>query len=174
MEREHSDPQARILSFIESYTRENLRPPTNREIGKEVGIGSTGHVDYHLTVLEKKGFLIRERKKSRGLRLVHGERRGLPIAGTIAAGAPLTDIQQKLLAEAHAMYEEDIAACKTMGAFGGALPLPHEASAKAISSGAARCFTIIRGSRVRSRRWTPDGSCPTRVHRRDETPPSYR
>ena len=31
----------------------------------------------------------------------------------------------KLLAEAHAMYEEDIAACKTMGAFGGAL-LPDE------------------------------------------------
>jgi methylthioribose-1-phosphate isomerase len=43
----------------------------------------------------------------------------------IAAGAPLTDIQQKLLAEAHAMYEEDIAACKTMGAFGGEL-LPDE------------------------------------------------
>lgn len=89
MERVLSDPQARILSFIEAYTRDNLRPPTNREIGKEVGIGSTGHVDYHLTVLEKKGYIIRERKKSRGLRLVHGERRGLPIAGTIAAGAPL-------------------------------------------------------------------------------------
>jgi len=89
VERELSDPQARILRFIETYTRENGRPPTNREIGKEVGIGSTGHVDYHLTVLEKKGYLIRERKKSRGLRLVQGERRGLPIAGTIAAGAPL-------------------------------------------------------------------------------------
>ena len=32
---------------------------------------------------------------------------------------------ERLLAEAHAMYEEDIAACKTMGAFGGAL-LPDE------------------------------------------------
>jgi len=46
-------------------------------------------------------------------------------AAMVAAGAPLTDIQQKLLAEAHAMYEEDIAACKTMGAFGGEL-LPDE------------------------------------------------
>jgi hypothetical protein len=33
--------------------------------------------------------------------------------------------RKKILGEAHAMYEEDIAACKTMGAFGGAL-LPDE------------------------------------------------
>jgi repressor LexA len=89
MEKELSNPQARILSFIGAYAREHGRPPTNREIGKEVGIGSTGHVDYHLTVLEKKGYLIRERKKSRGLRLVHEEQPGLRIAGTIAAGVPL-------------------------------------------------------------------------------------
>ncbi len=40
-------------------------------------------------------------------------------------GAPLTEIKEKILAEAHAMYEEDIAACKAMGAFGAAL-LPQE------------------------------------------------
>jgi methylthioribose-1-phosphate isomerase len=43
----------------------------------------------------------------------------------LAAGATLAQIQGKLLAEAHAMYAEDIAACKKMGAFGGAL-LPDE------------------------------------------------
>jgi methylthioribose-1-phosphate isomerase len=41
------------------------------------------------------------------------------------AGAPLDEIKGKLLAEAHAMYEEDIAACKAMGAHGAAL-LPQE------------------------------------------------
>ncbi|MGO9776227.1 MAG: S-methyl-5-thioribose-1-phosphate isomerase [Terracidiphilus sp.] len=46
-------------------------------------------------------------------------------AAQLAAGATLTQIQEKLLAEAHAMYAEDIAACKAMGAFGGAL-LPNE------------------------------------------------
>src|ERR1039457_5376104 len=46
-------------------------------------------------------------------------------AALLAAGATLAQIQEKLLAEAHVMYEEDIAACKTMGAFGGAL-LPDE------------------------------------------------
>ena len=42
-------------------------------------------------------------------------------AAQLSAGATLAQIQEKLLAEAHAMYEEDIAACKAMGAFGGAL-----------------------------------------------------
>ncbi|MGB6192452.1 MAG: S-methyl-5-thioribose-1-phosphate isomerase [Terracidiphilus sp.] len=42
-----------------------------------------------------------------------------------ASGASIAEVKEKLLAEAHAMYEEDIAACKTMGAFGGAL-LPEE------------------------------------------------
>jgi repressor LexA len=89
MQKDLSDPQARILNFIEVYVREHGRPPTNREIGHEVGIGSTGHVDYHLTALEKKGYLTRARRTSRGLRLVREEQPGLRIAGTIAAGVPL-------------------------------------------------------------------------------------
>ena len=39
--------------------------------------------------------------------------------------ASMAEVQEKFLAEAHAMYDADIAACKTMGAFGGAL-LPEE------------------------------------------------
>ena len=46
-------------------------------------------------------------------------------AALLEEGDTLAQIQEKILAEAHAMYEEDIAACKTMGAFGGAL-LPDE------------------------------------------------
>ena len=41
------------------------------------------------------------------------------------SGATLAEIRQRILAEAHAMYAEDIAACKSMGAFGGEL-LPQE------------------------------------------------
>ena len=41
------------------------------------------------------------------------------------SGATLNEIRQRLLAEAHAMYHEDIAACKAMGAFGGEL-LPQD------------------------------------------------
>jgi repressor LexA len=98
VKREMSDIQSRILDFIERYVRKEGRPPTNREIGAEVRILSTGHVDYHLTVLEKKGYIVRERKKSRGIRLAQQEPIGLPIHGTIAAGLPLDiypDAQQQ-------------------------------------------------------------------------------
>jgi methylthioribose-1-phosphate isomerase len=46
-------------------------------------------------------------------------------AELMAEGATLDQIKAILLAEAHAMYEADIAACKTMGAYGGEL-LPDE------------------------------------------------
>jgi len=39
-------------------------------------------------------------------------------ATLLASGTSLVQIQEKLLAEAQTMYEEDIAACKAMGAFG--------------------------------------------------------
>ena len=42
-----------------------------------------------------------------------------------AAATPIAEVKERILAEAHAMYDEDIAACKAMGAFGGAL-LPDE------------------------------------------------
>ena len=42
-----------------------------------------------------------------------------------ASGADMPTIKQRILDEAHAVYEEDIAACKTMGAFGGEL-MPQE------------------------------------------------
>ncbi len=41
------------------------------------------------------------------------------------SGTSLDQIKKRLLAEAHAMYNEDIAACKAMGAYGGEL-LPQE------------------------------------------------
>ncbi|MGA2886740.1 MAG: S-methyl-5-thioribose-1-phosphate isomerase [Terracidiphilus sp.] len=46
-------------------------------------------------------------------------------AGLLRNGARLFEVKEQILAEAHAMYEEDIAACKAMGAYGGAL-LPQE------------------------------------------------
>jgi methylthioribose-1-phosphate isomerase len=42
-----------------------------------------------------------------------------------ACHATMAEVKERFLAEAHAMYDEDIAACKTMGSFGGTL-LPQE------------------------------------------------
>jgi len=83
---EMSDKQRAIYLFIQEYTQEHERPPTNREIGRAVGIESTGHVDYHLGVLEKKGYIERVGHAARGIRLT---RTGLEVKGHIAAGQPL-------------------------------------------------------------------------------------
>jgi methylthioribose-1-phosphate isomerase len=46
-------------------------------------------------------------------------------AGLLAEDASIAKVRERFLSEAHAMYDEDIAACKAMGAFGGEL-LPSE------------------------------------------------
>jgi len=84
-----SDIQLRIYDFIVAYMRKEGMPPTNREIGQAMKIASTGHVDYHLSMLEKKNYIVREPKKSRGIKLVQHTPTGIPIVGSIAAGSPI-------------------------------------------------------------------------------------
>jgi repressor LexA len=85
-----SDIQRKMYDFIVNYIRKEGMPPTNREIGREMRIASTGHVDYHLSMLEKKGLITRQPKKSRGIKLTQPTTStGVPVMGTIAAGEPL-------------------------------------------------------------------------------------
>ncbi len=85
--------QKAMLEFIRKFIDENDYPPTIREIGAAVGISSTSVVNYNLDQLERKGFIIRNREVSRGLRLADtqfGRRvRTVPFYGEIAAGEPL-------------------------------------------------------------------------------------
>ncbi len=84
-----SEIQRKMYDFIERYIKAEGMPPTNREIGRAMNIASTGHVDYHLTILEKRGMISRQQKKSRGIKLTKQPSNGVPVAGTIAAGQPL-------------------------------------------------------------------------------------
>lgn len=88
MSEQTSDIQRRIYDFIVGYMKLEGMPPTNREIGRAMQIASTGHVDYHLSMLEKKGFISRQAKKSRGIKLIQ-QPDGIMIKGYIAAGEPL-------------------------------------------------------------------------------------
>ncbi|GAC1426452.1 MAG: transcriptional repressor LexA [Ktedonobacteraceae bacterium] len=89
-----SEIQRRMYDFIEKYIKAEGMPPTNREIGRAMSIASTGHVDYHLTILEKKGMISRQEKKSRGIKLTKPTN-GVAIKGTIAAGQPLDIFPQE-------------------------------------------------------------------------------
>ncbi|MCA9522077.1 MAG: transcriptional repressor LexA, partial [Myxococcales bacterium] len=66
-------------------------PPTIREIGAHMGIGSTNGVSDHLKALERKGYLERDLLKSRALKPVGltGRSIEIPIIGRVAAGLPL-------------------------------------------------------------------------------------
>lgn len=67
-----SERQRRMLRFIENFIRDNGYPPTIREIGEAVNIGSTSVVNYNLNKLVKAGLIERSPDVSRGLRLVEG------------------------------------------------------------------------------------------------------
>lgn len=61
----------RILSAIINYTeKHDGRSPTYREIGDEAGIDSLGHIAYHLKSLEEKGYIQRDGKKSRSIKVL--------------------------------------------------------------------------------------------------------
>ncbi len=112
-----SEIQRRIYDFIVAYMRDEGMPPTNREIGQAMKIASTGHVDYHLSMLEKKNYIQREAKKSRGIKLVQQPVTGVPIMGSIAAGQPL-EIQEtsaELLDVGHQMEHQNTYALVVKG-----------------------------------------------------------
>lgn len=94
--RKLSDRQRRILNVIGSFTDQHGYPPSIRDIGQAVGISSTSVVDYNLRVLEREGFIRRDREISRGIELVATSARKrqprvvrVPIIGRIAAGEPI-------------------------------------------------------------------------------------
>jgi repressor LexA len=87
----------KILEFIQEYQRKFKHPPSIREIGESCGISSTSVVNYYLDQLEKSGFIERDRKISRGLRVTGANASAdtlrVPILGPIAAGLPLLELQ---------------------------------------------------------------------------------
>lgn len=111
-----TDRQSEILRFVESHVAEHGYPPTVREIGEAVGLGSPSTVHAHLKALQGRGLLQRRGSKSRALDLpARGPRadmpgvRTLPLLGRIAAGTPI-------LAEQH--VEEELAVPEILTAAG--------------------------------------------------------
>jgi repressor LexA len=87
-----SPKQKQILAFLRRFREEKDYPPTIRDILKACGISSTSVVDYNLKILEKEGYIRRDREVSRGIELLDGSQKRLvrvPIIGYIAAGEPI-------------------------------------------------------------------------------------
>ena len=93
-----SERHVRVLEFLVKYQEENGRPPSIREIGDAAKISSTSVVNYYLEQLEKMGYIERDGRVSRGLRLtekvnevvqVITDLMRVPVLGRIVAGEPM-------------------------------------------------------------------------------------
>lgn len=86
--------QAEILEFLHEFQRKERIAPTYREIVDHFGFKSTKAATDHVYALEKKGYLRRHRRRSRGIELLTGGRStdtntvAVPIVGDIPAGHP--------------------------------------------------------------------------------------
>jgi len=84
--------RGRILEYIMASVEEQGCPPTLREIGRRCGIASTGSVEFHLAALERAGMISRRCGTARGISVAE-HLTGIPILGRVAAGMPLTAIE---------------------------------------------------------------------------------
>jgi len=86
-----SPKRKQILDFITRFIREKDYPPAVRDVADGCGISSSSVAQYHLDVLEKEGYIHRDREVARSICLV-GREPGpstVPLLGTIAAGEPI-------------------------------------------------------------------------------------
>ena len=83
-----TDRQMDIYEFIRDKIHSRGYGPTVREIGSAFKIRSPNGVVCHLKALERKGLISRGKNMSRAIELmtVQAHRRGLPMAGWVAAG----------------------------------------------------------------------------------------
>lgn len=82
-----TDIQADILRFIEERFDSGVSAPTCREICERFSFKSPKAATDHLAALERKGYIARDRKQARSIRLLQ-RASGIPILGQIPAGLP--------------------------------------------------------------------------------------
>ena len=65
-----TDRQRQMLEYIEHVVNTTGFPPSIRQIGEALGIRSTNGVRSHLKALEKKGYIHRSLRTSRGIAML--------------------------------------------------------------------------------------------------------
>jgi len=91
MPKELTKTQQKILEFLAESKVKGLMP-TLAEIAKQFGYKNRSTVQQHLQAIEKKGYIKRNPKLSRGIELLLEDKFFIPrpILGEVAAGNPLT------------------------------------------------------------------------------------
>lgn len=100
-----TDRQRAILNYIDHEVHTTGVPPSIRQIGTALGISSTNGVRAHLQALEKKGYIHRNLRTSRGIATMDRLRRldasvlheaiDVPILGRVTAGVPILAVENR-------------------------------------------------------------------------------
>ncbi len=90
-----TEKQRAVFDYLLHCISEENYTPTVREIAGHFGFRSTNAVRDYLAALERKGYIHRRAGSSRGIEIdeAHMPRGGVPIVGRVAAGAPITAVE---------------------------------------------------------------------------------
>ncbi len=97
-----TERQQQMLDFIEHVVTTTGFPPSIRQIGEALDISSTNGVRAHLKALEKKGYIQRSLRTSRGIAMLDRfkntvaavqETVAVPILGRVTAGTPILAVE---------------------------------------------------------------------------------
>ena len=125
MERELTETQKKILSFIVDHVEGEGSPPTIREISGHFGYSAPTSARTHLQALEKKGYVKLHQGRARGIELIQEKVRklfwnlqGIPLVGRVAAGQPILaeeNIEDVLELKGMFPQENDLFALRVKG-----------------------------------------------------------
>ncbi len=104
----------KILQFLAEYQDSHGYSPSIREIGKHIGVDSTSLVDYYLDQLSEKGFIERDNRVSRSIRVL----KALPDASRALGKAA------RSLGQAVSEVATELFSIPVVGRIGASLPIP--------------------------------------------------
>ena len=114
--------EQRVYHYLLDFLAENTYQPSIREIAREFRIKSTKTVSDILQALAEKGYIQRDRARSRGVRLLgyamHAGTQPVPYYGKIAAGEPSLLPENRLgylTVDRRFLPAEDVFAMKVRG-----------------------------------------------------------
>ena len=98
----------KILQFLSEYQDRHGYSPSIREIGKHIGVDSTSLVDYYLNQLNEKGYIERDNRVSRSIRVIKD----------------MTQTTVEKIAEKVEQVISDLISIPLVGRIGASLPIP--------------------------------------------------
>ena len=85
--------QQKVLSFLQERAQTGV-PPTVREICIAAGIKSTSTVHTYLKILEEGGYIERNGRLNRSIRMPGETVARVPLLGKVTAGLPITAVEE--------------------------------------------------------------------------------